>query len=104
MIEFTHKTHPRSRSIKIKIEASGEVVVVTPKRVSQKSIEAFVAQQASWIYHHQTKILQKKCFSETDNTLALFGKKYTKTPITDGSYDRGVSIKNDQLIIDDEKK
>lgn len=99
MIEFTHKTHPKSRSIKIKIEANGEVVVVTPKRVSQKSIEAFVAQQADWIRHHQTKILQKKSFSETTSTLTLFGKQYQKKVITDGSYERGVSIKNEFLII-----
>lgn len=99
MIQFTHKTHPRSRSIKIKVEASGEVVVVTPKRVSQRAIEAFVNQQSAWILQHQTKILQKKSFSETNDTLTVFGKKYHKKVVTDSSFPRGVSIKGEYLII-----
>jgi predicted metal-dependent hydrolase len=99
MIQFTHKTHPRSRSIKIKVEASGEVVVVTPRRVSQRAIESFVTQQTAWILQHQAKIKSKKSFSETDNTIAIFGKTYTKKLVTDGSAPRGVSIRSSELLI-----
>jgi predicted metal-dependent hydrolase len=99
MIVYTHKTHPRSRSIKIKIESSGEVVVVTPKRVSQRSIDAFIQQQAVWINQHLAKIKLKKNSSETDTTVMLFGKKYQKTMITTGEIPRGVSIKGNQLLI-----
>lgn len=99
MIRYTHKTHPRSRSIKIKIEPSGEVVVVTPKRVHPHSVESFVQQQAAWIEQHLAKINQKKASSETDSTIALFGKVYQKQVVANPTISRGVSVGSKQLII-----
>ncbi len=76
-IDYIHKTHPRSRSIRIKVEASGQVVVVTPKRVSQAQIEHFVQQSEPWIQ----RVLQKQQAQPAMNTtdaLFIFGKKYQK--------------------------
>lgn len=99
MISYTHKTHPRSRSIKIKIEASGEVVVVTPNRISSRAVESFVEQQTAWIEQHLAKINLKKKVSETDDSVALFGKVYQKKIVNKPTIPRGVSVGSRQLII-----
>jgi predicted metal-dependent hydrolase len=99
MIDYTHKTHPRSRSIKIKVESSGEVVVVTPKQVSKKVIESFVIEQSVWIQKHLNLINKKKEFSETATTIAIFGKKYIKKEVTNDTQKAGAAIKGNTLLI-----
>jgi hypothetical protein len=99
MIPYTHKTHPRSRSIKIKVENNGEVVVVTPKRISKKTIDGFVEEQATWIQKHIQRISSKKEFSETDTSITIFGKKYPKKTTTDDAEKPGASIKDSHLVL-----
>lgn len=99
MIAYTHKTHPRSRSIKIKVEPSGEVVVVTPKRFSKRAIDSFVLEQQAWINTQLQKIEQKKKFIETDTTICIFGKTHTKHCCQKNDLKAGVSIKGDVCII-----
>lgn len=99
MIAYTHKTHPRSRSIKIKVEANGEVVVVTPKRFSQRAVDRFVSEQQSWIEAQIQKIQQKKQFTETDTTICIFGNKYQKKFVQDENITAGISIHNSSFII-----
>lgn len=99
MIPYTHKTHPRSRSIKIKVEANGQVVVVTPKRFSQRAIDHFIDQNQTWIKNTLAKVKQKAAFGETDQEVYVFGKKYTKNITSKSSLSRGVSIRQQELII-----
>jgi hypothetical protein len=108
MIPYIHKTHPRSRSIKIKVEANGQVVVVTPKRTPQHAIEAFVSQNQIWIQRTLTKIELKKP-AVSDDQLSIFGKTYQKK--VDPTLPVGVHIRDltclispaDSLTIDQAK-
>ena len=99
MIAYTHKTHARSRSIKIKIEGNGEVVVVTPKRVSKKAIDSFVTEQSNWITKHLELALKKKSNSETKTTITIFGKQYTKQKIADDAKPPTAFLEGQKLII-----
>ena len=99
MIAFTHKTHPRSRSIKIRIEPDGEVVVVTPKFVSKRKINKFVERSEAWINQHLTKLKQRKSFGETENELMIFGKKYQKIIELNQLNKIGVKITENKIVI-----
>lgn len=99
MIAYTHKTHPRSRSIKIKIEPSGDVVVVTPQRFSQRRIDAFVSDNAAWIRQQQQKIDRRKEFGVSADHVMLFGKKYSKKLQAHAELQRGVFVHGSQLIL-----
>ncbi len=76
MIPYLHKTHPRSRSIKIKVEANGQVVVVTPQRYSQHQIDHFVEQNLDWITRTKAKLAVRQQSTATDDQLMIFGKTY----------------------------
>ncbi|MBU0578835.1 M48 family metallopeptidase [Patescibacteria group bacterium] len=99
MIDFTHKTHPRSRSIKIRIQPNGEVVVVTPKFISKKKINNFVIQSEVWINKQLAKLKQKQDFYETKNELMIFGKKYQKEIIFSSIDKIGIKIHQNKVLI-----
>jgi predicted metal-dependent hydrolase len=78
MIAYTHKTHPRSKSIKISIKPSGEVVVTTPRFTPKWSINAVVKKSDDWIQKQLLKINQQKNFGETPDKIKVFGKTHLK--------------------------
>ena len=64
MIAYTHKTHPRSKSIKIRINQNKEVVVTSPWFIPKFKINAFIKQSEPWIKEQLLKIRQRKTFGE----------------------------------------
>lgn len=94
MIEFVHKTHPRSRSLKLKIEPNGDVVVVSPPRFPSHRIQAFVDQHLGWIAQTQAKLLRQKPPRQTSTTVEIFGKEYLKEIVFSRELPVGIKIKN----------
>lgn len=99
MINYVHKTHKRSRSLKIKIEPNGEVVVVTPPRFRISEIEKFIKQQETWIMTHVSKMKAKQSSSQSETTVNIFGKKYEIVATANHSQKIGVAIQGQKLII-----
>jgi predicted metal-dependent hydrolase len=99
MIAYTHKTHPRSKSIKIRIEPSGEVIVTTPRFTPKWSINAVVKKSDNWIQRQLLKIKQQKNFGETTHTIRLFGKIYRKKIQLQTNQPIGAKIIEDELSI-----
>ncbi|MBU0576786.1 M48 family metallopeptidase [Patescibacteria group bacterium] len=99
MITYTHKTHPRSRSIKIRIGPNGEIVVVTPQFVSKRKIDKFVIQSEFWINQQLTKLTHMQSFGETKNQLMVFGEKYQKEIIFNSNSKIGIKIHQHKAII-----
>jgi predicted metal-dependent hydrolase len=75
-----HRTHPRAKHLKVRVEANGEVIVTTPKRTSQDTIQEFVTQHHGWIVEQQAKMSQKPQPISTDQIM-VFGKTYPYTVI-----------------------
>lgn len=99
MLTYTHKVHARSRSLKLKVEANGEVVVVTPPRVPASKIQAFVEAHLGWIVRIQATLQSRHTLSHDDQTVSLFGKKYTKQIVNDPDHRIGVRVEGENLII-----
>ncbi len=78
MIDYTHKVHPRSRSIRLRIESNGEIVVTSPKLTPRFMIERFIKSQSAWIESNRRKILLKQNFGLPENQILIFGKVYEK--------------------------
>ncbi len=101
MISYTVQTHPRARSLKIKILPTGEVVVVKPKHGwFFKSMDQFVQENAEWIQKHVAKM--KSHHRETakaTNEVLIFGKTYQKKIIFSAKQKIGVSIEGENLVI-----
>jgi len=97
MISFIHKTHAASRSIKIKVETSGEVVVVTPRFISKKQIEQFVTANLAWIEKTQKKVLNNRPVNDTQ--VEIFGKQYHKKIINSSEFSPGVRVVGQQILI-----
>jgi predicted metal-dependent hydrolase len=98
-MEYTHITHPRSRTIKIRVEPPGKIVVVTPKRFPADKVRSFVQKSEPWIKQQLAKIQAATQFGETANTVAIFGKQYTKQAQLVIKEPIGITIKGDGLFI-----
>lgn len=74
-ITFTHKQSKRARRLSVKVESSAAVVVVTPPRVREATVDRFVTEHADWITHTRKKYLA--ALPDKD-TVIIFGNTYTK--------------------------
>ncbi len=81
MISYIHHIHPRSKSIKISIEPSGEVVVTTPRFTPKWSINAALKKSNRWIQRQLAKINQQQKYNQTSDTINIFGKTHLKTTL-----------------------
>lgn len=99
MIDFIHKTHPRSRTLKVKVEANGQVVVVTPPRFPLPKIEQFVQEHMPWIRQTQEKIALRRQHTTPPNTVSIFGKNYQQEVVFSRDLPVGVHIQGRKLII-----
>ncbi len=102
-INYIHQTHPRSRSLKIKVEDTGQVVVVTPKWISDQKVKQYIKENEAWIQRALAK-QSKKIQTETDTDILIFGKKYTKKiyqsqPLANTNLPMGISIQKNICII-----
>ncbi|MDR0463406.1 MAG: M48 family metallopeptidase [Pseudomonadales bacterium] len=98
-IDYILKRSSRSSNIRISINKDGEVVVSAPKLIPKFIIDKFVLQQHDWIKKNQSKIVNKSKIG--DNHLQLFGKKYPLIFTYQENLPLGLSIHNNQAILND---
>jgi len=98
MIPYTHKVHRLARSLKLKVEANGEVVVVSPSHVPSRLIQDFVASHLDWIARAQAKLRELRPAASHD-TVQLFGQEYPLSVSEEPNHKLGVTLKDHQITI-----
>jgi len=96
MISYQHQISNRSRSLRIKINSDGAVIVVTPKGIPTQKIDQFIEQHQVWILKHQKRNQQKPTIDGEDKVM-IFGQWYQKTNLYDSKLPIGVSISGTHL-------
>jgi predicted metal-dependent hydrolase len=76
-IEYTIKKHKSAKSLKIKIDSNGIVVVVSPPYIPRFVLNQFVNKNKDWILKHTEKQKNKPKLNSKDS-VHIFGKKYDK--------------------------
>lgn len=99
MPEIVYKTNSRSKSIRIKIDSASRVIVTSPKWTPKFISRKFVEAQQTWIETQLTKVKFKKNLHESEISVTVFGKKYQKIKLNSDKQSYGVSIRGDQLKI-----
>jgi predicted metal-dependent hydrolase len=99
VIKYTHKISSRSRSFRLRVEPSGEVIVSTPRWVSQREIERFVENHTAWIAQAQAKVRQNKKSTVSDAEAMIFGKTYTLKINSTSSSRIGVQVAGTELLV-----
>lgn len=99
MLEFIHKTNQRSRSIRLQVNAKGEVIVSSHPRVSQTQIKVFVEQNQAWITAQKAKIAARRAQNRTEDQIQLFGKSYQRQLTCSSEQAYGVKVIGDTLQI-----
>jgi predicted metal-dependent hydrolase len=97
--EIIYKANSRSKSIRIKIDSGGQVIVSFPKWTPKFIVEKFVKSQKNWIERNLEKVKEKLDFSDSENTINIFGKKYQKRLLDSLDFPYGVSIDTDTLRV-----
>ena len=74
MSQINQRLNPRARSVKLTIDAQGQIIIVTPKKLNPQQIEAFVNQHQAWIKKTQQKIISNQPIA--DDKIRILGKWY----------------------------
>lgn len=98
MFQYIHRTHPRARHIKIRVQPPDQVIVVTPRWIKPADITRFLSQQEAWVQMQLEKV-SKYTFGETTDTVTVFGKIYQKCISYQANRPSGVNIESNQLFI-----
>lgn len=101
MTPYIHKIHSRSRSIKLKIEKDGQLVVVTPPKINKGQIEDFIQKNVYWIQKTQTKISDNLAI--TDEKVQVFGKWYLIEKMHTDLIPVGVKVYGEKILINSAK-
>lgn len=94
---YTHRVKANSKSLKISIDPSGEVIVTTPRFVPQLAVSLFVKQHTAWI----TKQLEKAAALPSYNSptkVSIFNTEYTKKVEYDNTKPFGISIRGSAVV------
>lgn len=75
--EYIIKKHSRAKSLKIKIDSNGSVVVVAPRFLPKFLIDQFVKKNQNWVIEN-TKSQTSKPKLNSPEFVYIFGKKYQK--------------------------
>lgn len=95
-IPFIHRPNKRSRSVKISLDADGNVVVSTPWRFAKASIPHYVEQAREWIEQQQERQKQKPRLLTTTHVY-IFGKRYGLQEGKRG--DGSIVVKPESLLV-----
>lgn len=100
MLPYTHKKISRSRSIKISVKPTGEIVVTSPNYTPKFVINQFVKHHEQWIETQLQKIKnQKKKLKEHENQILLFGKAMNIKTQIDPTKKIGITIDGDFMHV-----
>lgn len=98
-LTFQHSTHPRSRSIKIRVTQTGQVLVTSPKSTPLRRISSFVLDNKNWIDSTVQSIKANQYLVNSDHMLRLFGQEYQKKIVTSSTIPLGVHLDQRTAII-----
>ena len=100
MIEFTHKKNSKSRSIKISVKPTGEVIVSSPRYMPKLVINQFVQHHQVWIETQLEKVKsQKMKLRDNENQVLLFGKALEVKVLLDRTKKIGVELIDNNIIV-----
>lgn len=97
MIDFIHRTNPRSKSLRLTIDPNGQVIVTTHPLFPRWLIAPFVHKNAAWIEKNKTKVSQRR--QPHPSKLSIFGKEYEKSVVYSSELPVGVTIQKKTVII-----
>lgn len=97
-IAYTHRKNPRSKSLRISVSGTGEVIVTAPPYTPKMLVDRFVQTNSHWIELQKRKIASKRIFTVTDTTVAVFGKKYQREDVFSKTLPLGIHIKGEKLL------
>ena len=99
-LSYQIKKNRRSRSIRININAAGQVSVSAPWSYPDFLIKQFVNKQQAWILKQQAKAAKKQIQLKADELL-IFGQRYHIKVDTDPKLKLGVNpdAENKQLVL-----
>jgi predicted metal-dependent hydrolase len=109
-MEYRLKRVRRSRSVKVRVEAGGEVVVTAPWLAPKFMIERFVKQNEAWITRQKARTRLKQDIYPTFNwdqkTVSYLGKLYGiqihprgESSLHLGGEEQRINLKDDEIIL-----
>lgn len=98
-IEYLHRIHPRSRTVRISISHQGEVVVTSPRGVSDHQIKKFIHSNQTWIEQALHKIKKQPLFGVTPDWVMIFGQKYHRHTTDNSTQTPGCYLDGNVLTI-----
>ncbi|PIR58911.1 MAG: hypothetical protein COU69_02980 [Candidatus Pacebacteria bacterium CG10_big_fil_rev_8_21_14_0_10_56_10] len=97
-LEYTHKTHPRSRSIKIKVLPDTRLEVVTPPGTDRDSIDRFLVSQLGWVERTRRRLGRLPVVWD-DQRVMLFGEYYQLRRLADADRLPAIAIDGQSLLV-----
>jgi predicted metal-dependent hydrolase len=98
MINYQVQRRTQNRYLRLRITAKAEVIVSAPPRIPDSVISRFVADNAAWIFKHQSKI-KAKLELRDETTIMVFGKSYPRLIHHDQFHTPAVYIQEGQLHV-----
>jgi len=98
-IAYSHRTHPRAKGIRLKIEPDGQVVVVTPSWLPKFLINQFVNQHQDWIAKHLARQRRSAPRPVKSDEVAIFGHQYQVKAIHQPDQPIGAKLTGQSLMI-----
>jgi len=100
MMSYQLQRQRKTLRVKIKIDQTGQVIVIAPQDCPIRFIETFVTEHQEWIETHVAKIeKQRSHLHLSDDDVLIFGKKYTKVIDFTNQKRVGVHISEGKLSI-----
>lgn len=99
-LNFTYrlKKSSRARSIRLSIDARGEVLVSAPTLYPNFLIEKFLEQQQAWILAKRAEVAKLQANIKQDEVF-IFGEKYQIIVKLDQNQAPGITLGDQQIII-----
>ena len=96
-MEYIHKVHPRSRTIKIRVDEKGSVIVTTPPRTPNFAVQKFLHESEPWIMKHVE--LAKKNQHEKKEKVMYLGKQYYRIVSLTKHVGKTIEIVGNEMIV-----
>jgi predicted metal-dependent hydrolase len=94
---YTHVVNPRTRSLKITIDPSGEVIVSTPRFTPKLLIDAFVKKNVGWITAQRERVASLPQFNSLTRVI-IFNQEYRKVVRYSAAIPSGIGIQGKELV------
>ena len=97
-ITYTHKKNSRSKSLKISVSGTGEVILTTPPFTPKFLADRFIQTNSHWIELQKRKIASVQSNILTDTSVVIFGKKYLRSDTFSKKIPIGIHVQGEKVI------